>query len=132
MDIAIMDCGYNYGYNLEVMFPVTNVSEAAMNQITYHKYWAVSEAPTFCTNRGFHEYYTVHLMNNNTSLFIPLCLHLQVIYFGNIDILRQHYYLFDQFALNLAFYIITSVLLDTSKIDLDSHLICLQVSFLTL
>ena len=37
MDTAIMDCGFNYGYNSEVMFPVTNVLEATMNQITYHK-----------------------------------------------------------------------------------------------
>ena len=37
------------------MFPITNVWDATiekMNQITYHKYWAVLEAPTVCTNGG--------------------------------------------------------------------------------
>ena len=30
----------------------------ALNKIAYHKYWAVLEAPTVCTNGGFHEHYT--------------------------------------------------------------------------
>ena len=46
MDTAITDYSYNCGYNSEVMFPVTNVSEATMNQIAHHKYWAVLETPT--------------------------------------------------------------------------------------
>ena len=37
IDTAVTDCGYNYGYNSEDMFPVTNVLEATMNQIAYHK-----------------------------------------------------------------------------------------------
>ena len=28
---AITDCGYNYEYHSDVMFPITNVSEAIMN-----------------------------------------------------------------------------------------------------
>ena len=50
MDRTVTNCGYNFGYNSEVMFPVTNVPDATMNQIAYHKYWPVLEALTDCTN----------------------------------------------------------------------------------
>ena len=36
------------------MFPVTNVSETTLNQIAYHKYWPVLEAPTNIGMRGSH------------------------------------------------------------------------------
>ena len=58
MDTAIMVDGYNYRYKSEIVFPVTNVFKSTMDQIAYLKYWAVLEAPTVCTNRDFHEYYT--------------------------------------------------------------------------
>ena len=41
-----------------------------MNQIAHRKYWPVVEAPTICTNRGFHEYHTGVIFVENRGLFV--------------------------------------------------------------
>ena len=66
MDTAITDCECKDGYNRKVMFPIPNVSDTTMNQIAYHQYWAVIEAPVFCTNGGFHEYCTATVPIDST------------------------------------------------------------------
>ena len=48
-DIVEMSCF------LSLMFRSQPLNQ--MNQISYHKYWAVLEAPTVCSNKCFHEYY---------------------------------------------------------------------------